>query len=181
MYNLREINLRFNSHMTKHGWLVINQGIKASSDHIQALNVLDCALDDDKAAGLLSDLHLKSLNNLNIGDNPLLTDLGWQMFNYSIKGSYSTLESINAWGCNLNDIKITILFDDMMFRGLKELNLSGNPCITKQGYTYLRKVIDYSQYSLKKLHLSGCDLDFDKITGLLGEIGSAEQTVGGEQ
>jgi len=81
VYNLQFINLRFNSHMTKNGWHVINQGIKASSDHIQSLNVLDCALDDAKAEGLLNDLYLKSLNNLNIGDNPSLTGEGWKLFN----------------------------------------------------------------------------------------------------
>lgn len=73
--------------MSKNGWLVINEGIKASSEHIESLNVLDCALDDAKAEGLLNELHLKSLFNLNIGDNPNVTEKGWQMFNYSIKGS----------------------------------------------------------------------------------------------
>lgn len=47
--SLREINLRYNSHMTANGWQIINQGIKPSAHLIQSLNVLDCALDDDKA------------------------------------------------------------------------------------------------------------------------------------
>lgn len=161
--SLREINLRYNSHMTKNGWQTINQGIKASANLIQSLNVLDCALDDEKASGLLFQLDLNNLNSLNLGDNPALTKNGYTIFNCAIKNSYKCLNSINIWGCGLDDIKLYNLFDDMMLRWLRELNLSGNCDITQRGYSSLKKVIYYSSNSLVKLHLSGCDLDDDKI------------------
>lgn len=75
-YNLREINLQHNSHMSKNGWIIINQGIRASDSLIQSLNVLDCDLNDDKATGLLDQLNLISLREINIGDNPSLTQKG---------------------------------------------------------------------------------------------------------
>lgn len=89
--NINELILGKNTKLTVNGWSIINLAI-SNSICLNRLDLLDCAINDDKLNALLNGIKFVSMNELNLRENKdISTTLGKKIIEQSLIGKVSDI------------------------------------------------------------------------------------------
>lgn len=132
---------------------------------LEELNLSSNQIADDGISTLANALAAnRTLTNLDLCSNPIITLAGWQHFSNCLKNTNSVLKNLNLEKCNIDDEKAAVIFSILSANSsLQSLNMSGNS-VTSRGLVAFFHSLLGSKCEIKELRLSMSNINLDDIT-----------------
>ena len=175
--SLEELYLSWNDAVTGIGLMALGESLKRNRG-LKTLNVSDCSISYQSMKSLASALEMNgSLRELNLSENPVVTDIGLTALGESLKRN-GALKILDISHCCIDDQGVTSLASALEMNGsLEELNLSRNRAVTGIGLMALGESLKRNR-GLKSLDVSYCSIDDQGVKSIASALemnGSLEE------